>query len=367
MSALTVDGVALDRVTLAALGIVPPSLESVGGLAFPFAGDVDLLDPEGAQVGRLSTSGELSDLTVPEHGAFTRLMRRPDAMPAGLVALAFVDAPPTVEGVAVLGPSPVALAPLVGHGRRGALGPDALVRACLALLPDLPAGSVVVPVPVPAGADDLLPLIAEAYGLPVVDVSFGTTYAPSVVLELERAQSRHGGVVLFTGLSGSGKSTVARALRDRLVELGRDVTLLDGDVVRRLLSAGLGFSAADRDLNVRRIGYVATEVARHGGLAVAAPIAPYARSRAAVREMVEDARAAYLLVHVSTPLDVCEARDRKGLYAKARRGEIESFTGISDPYEPPSDADLTINTADVPVSDAVAAVLASLRDRGLLT
>ena len=227
-------------------------------------------------------------------------------------------------------------------------------------------GSVVVPVPVPAGSDELLSGVAEAYGLPVVDVSFGTTYAPAVVLELERVQSRRGGVVLFTGLSGSGKSTVARALRDRLVEAGRDVTLLDGDVVRRLLSAGLGFSADDRDLNVRRIGYVAAEVARHGGLAVAAPIAPYARSRAAVREMVEDAGAAYLLVHVSTPLEVCEARDRKGLYAKARRGEIASFTGVSDPYEPPTDADLTIDTADVAVADAVETVLAALRDRGLL-
>ena len=113
------------------------------------------------------------------------------------------------------------------------------------------------------------------------------------------------------------------------------MTLLDGDVVRRLLSAGLGFSADDRDLNVRRIGYVAAEVARHGGLAVAAPIAPYARSRAAVREMVEDAGATYVLVHVSTPLEVCEARDRKGLYAKARRGEIESFTGDLRPVRAP--------------------------------
>jgi sulfate adenylyltransferase len=293
-------------------------------------------------------------------------MRRPDELPAEVTALSFVGAPPTVEGIAGVGSSPVALAPLVGHGRRGVLGPGALVRACLAVLPDLPPGSVVVPVPVPAGSDELLPVIAEAYGLPVVDVSFGTTYAPAVVLELERVQSRRGGVVLFTGLSGSGKSTVARALRDRLVEEGRDVTLLDGDVVRRLLSAGLGFTADDRDLNLRRIGYAAAEVARHGGLAVAAPIAPYARSRAAVREMVADAAATYLLVHVSTPLEVCEARDRKGLYAKARRGEVASFTGISDPYEPPTDADLTINTADVPVGDAVDTVLAALRERALL-
>ena len=232
--------------------------------------------------------------------------------------------------------------------------------------PDLPAGSVVVPVPVPAGSDELKSAVAEAYGLPMVDVSLGTTYPPAVLLELERVHSRHGAVVLFTGLSGSGKSTVARALRDRLVEAGRQVTLLDGDVVRRLLSAGLGFSAEDRDLNVRRIGYVAAEVARHGGLAVAAPIAPYAHSRAAVRAMVEDAGAAYVLVHVSTPLEVCEARDRKGLYAKARRGEIESFTGVSDPYDVPTDADLTLNTADVTVAEAVDAVFAVLRARDLL-
>ena len=172
-------------------------------------------------------------------------------------------------------------------------------------------------------------------------------------------------MVLFTGLSGSGKSTLARALRDRLVEGGRDVTLLDGDVVRRLLSSGLGFSADDRDLNVRRIGYVGAEVARHGGLALAAPIAPYARSRAAVREMVEDAGATYVLVHVSTSLEVCEARDRKGLYAKARSGEIESFTGISDPYEPPLDADLTIDTAQVLLRDAVDLVLELLRSHSL--
>jgi sulfate adenylyltransferase len=293
-------------------------------------------------------------------------MRRPGELPVDVAALAFVEAPPTVEGIAALGTSPVALAPLVGHGRRGVLGRDALVRACLAVLPDLPPGSVVVPVPVPAGSDDLLSVVAEAYGLPVVDVSFGTTYAPAVVRELERVQSGRGAVVLLTGLSGSGKSTIARALRDRIVEEGRDVTLLDGDVVRRLLSAGLGFSAEDRDLNVRRIGYVAAEVARHGGLAVAAPLAPYARSRAAVRAMVEDAGAAYVLVHVSTSLEVCEARDRKGLYAKARRGEIDSFTGVSDPYERPADADVTIDTSEVPVTAAVDTVMSALRDRGLL-
>ena len=138
-------------------------------------------------------------------------------------------------------------------------------------------------------------------------------------------------MIFFTGLSGSGKSTVARDLRDALSESGdRTVSLLDGDRVRRLLSAGLTFSRADRDLNIVRIGYVAAEVARHGGIAICAPIAPYASAREQVREMATVA-GDFLLVHVSTPLEVCEARDRKGLYAKARAGLIGNFTGISDP------------------------------------
>ena len=148
-----------------------------------------------------------------------------------------------------------------------------------------------------------------------------------------------------TGLSGSGKSTLARDLRDALLERGdRTVSLLDGDLVRRLLSAGLTFSREDRDLNIARIGFVATEVARHGGIAICAPIAPYAAARAGVRRMVSEV-GDFVLVHVSTPLEVCEARDRKGLYAQARAGVIGSFTGISDPYEEPDDADLVIDTS----------------------
>ena len=190
-----------------------------------------------------------------------------------------------------------------------------------------------------------------------------------VTAELRRARpprSARGVVVFCTGLSGSGKSTLARDLRDALLERGdRTVSLLDGDQVRRLLSAGLTFSRQDRDLNIARIGYVATEVARNGGIAICAPIAPYAAARAAVRSMVSEV-GDFLLVHVSTPLEVCETRDRKGLYAQARAGVIGSFTGISDPYETPDDADLVIDTSVVSRHDAVAAVLGELTRGGWL-
>jgi sulfate adenylyltransferase len=191
-----------------------------------------------------------------------------------------------------------------------------------------------------------------------------------VAAELRRARpprSSRGLVVFLTGLSGSGKSTLARDLRDALLERGdRTVSLLDGDVVRRLLSAGLTFSREDRDLNILRIGYVASEIARNGGIAICAPIAPYAATRSAVREMVTEV-GDFVLVHVSTPLSVCEARDRKGLYAKARAGVIGSFTGISDPYEEPGDADLTVDTSLVSRHDAVNSVLGLLIRGGWLT
>ncbi|GAB3452333.1 bifunctional sulfate adenylyltransferase/adenylylsulfate kinase [Streptomonospora sediminis] len=189
-----------------------------------------------------------------------------------------------------------------------------------------------------------------------------------VAAELSRIRpprTERGITLFFTGLSGSGKSTVARGVADAIRRSGRTLTLLDGDVVRRMLSAGLTFSRADRDLNVRRIGFVAAEIARHGGVAVCAPIAPYAATRAEVRAMVEDV-GDFFLVHVATPLEVCEARDRKGLYAKARAGEIPEFTGISDPYEEPRDADLVLDTADRTIGECVAEVLAALRTGGWL-
>ncbi len=191
-----------------------------------------------------------------------------------------------------------------------------------------------------------------------------------VATELRRARlprSERGLVVFCTGLSGSGKSTLARDLRDALLERGdRTVSLLDGDLVRRLLSAGLTFSRADRDLNIARIGFVATEVARHGGIAICAPIAPYAAARAAVRSMVTEV-GDFVLIHVATPLEVCEARDRKGLYARARAGLITGFTGIDDPYEDPTDASLVLDTSALSRREAVDAVLTLLTRGGWLT
>ena len=192
---------------------------------------------------------------------------------------------------------------------------------------------------------------------------------PAVAAELRRARpprSERGLVIFLTGLSGSGKSTIARGLRDALSERGdRSVSLLDGDLVRELLSAGLTFSRADRDLNIARIGFVATEVARHGGIAICAPIAPYAEARARVRSMVREV-GDFLLVHVATPVQVCEARDRKGLYAKARAGVIDNFTGVSDPYEEPTDAELTIDTSAMSRQQSVDAVLRLLITGGWL-
>jgi len=197
--------------------------------------------------------------------------------------------------------------------------------------------------------------------------SWFTPPAVAQELGLARPPRRERGLVIFlTGLSGSGKSTLARALRDALSERSeRTVSLLDGDLVRSLLSAGLTFSRPDRDLNIARIGFVATEVARHGGIAICAPIAPYAQARREVRRAVQEV-GDFLLIHVATPAEVCEARDRKGLYAKARAGLIDHFTGVSDPYEEPDDADLVIDTSVVTRQQALDAVMRLLTDGGWL-
>jgi len=185
------------------------------------------------------------------------------------------------------------------------------------------------------------------------------------VIDAERV--RGGTVVLFTGLSGSGKSTIAKALAtDLATATERGVTLLDGDEVRQMLSSGLGFSAGDRARNVQRIGYVASLVAQQGGIVLAAPIAPFDAGRQEIRERADRMGVGFLLVHVATSLEECELRDRKGLYARARSGEIPDFTGISSPYEIPEDADLRIDAARVPVEDAVGILARELRDRGAL-
>ena len=187
-----------------------------------------------------------------------------------------------------------------------------------------------------------------------------------ILLRWKPARAHRGVTLMFTGLSGSGKSTVARGVAEWVqTHTDRSVTLLDGDVVRQMLSSGLGFDRAGRVANVRRIGYVATEVTRHGGVAICAPIAPYAETRAEVRRMVE-AVGDFLLIHVSTPIEVCERRDLKGLYARARAGTLLEFTGVSDPYDEPDDAVASIDTSVMENSRAVAAVVSLLHAGGWL-
>ncbi len=192
---------------------------------------------------------------------------------------------------------------------------------------------------------------------------------PEVAAELRRAcppRHRQGFVVLFTGLSGAGKSTLANALVAMLRESDeRPVTLLDGDIVRRHLSGELGFSREHREINLRRIGFVAAEIARNGGVAVCAPIAPYAASRREFREGIE-AAGGFVEVYVSTPLATCEARDRKGLYAKARAGLVRGFTGIDDPYETPEHPDMEIDTTEIPPALAAQRIFAKLKDLGFI-
>lgn len=222
----------------------------------------------------------------------------------------------------------------------------------------------------PAGAR-LLTLSGEEFqrrmqtGLKIPDwYSF-----PEVIAELHRQsppRERQGFTVFFTGLSGAGKSTLARALAARLMEMGgRCVTLLDGDIVRRHLSSELGFTKAHRDINVRRIGFVASEITKNRGIAICAPIAPYRQTRRDVRSMIE-AVGGFIEIHVATPIETCESRDRKGLYAKARAGLIPEFTGVSDPYEVPERPELAIDTTGLGIDEAVQQILLKLEHEGYL-
>jgi sulfate adenylyltransferase len=459
---------------------VPVTLEIPDDAVPPGAGHLVLQDQEGTPLAVLEITergpvpgrgdglpaavrlaGPVTALREPEHGPFRRLRRRPADVRAELP-----DGP--VLACAARGPlhrrqigqlrhladqmkARLLLLPLVAGPAEVVIRPESLVRAVLAACQHLPAGTLVVPVPLtrrdggPGAELRARAVVAAAYGathllvepadtpgiwiggrnvngarnvpvelpgVPIPLISAGDwAYDPrsevwrplsliepgaerneltsdeladlldrgeplpqwftpeGVASELRLARpprAERGLVIFFTGLSGSGKSTVARDLRDALAEhADRTVSLLDGDRVRRLLSAGLTFSRADRDLNVVRIGYVAAEVARHGGIAICAPIAPYASARAQVREMAAEA-GDFLLVHVATPLEICEARDRKGLYAKARAGLIGNFTGISDPYEEPRDADLVLDTSSMSRQDAVGAVVKLLTAGGWL-
>jgi len=394
--------------------------------ALAAADRVTLTDPEGAPLaalevteatptsaGRVLVSGPLSALAPPAYGAFRRLHRTPADVAAELAGTptlaAVVDRPLHHREIARLSEAAGGCrARILLLAVTGSVGSEPLLRAVLAAAGELPEAIVVaVPLPHPDGSPAWARLgahVAAAYGathlladdelpdapLPVVVASpppaaltddelatlldagpplpAGFTL-PAVERELHRMRpplTERGLVVLFTGFSGSGKSTLARGLYDAVVERGdRTATLLDGDVVRRMLSAGLGFSRADRDLNVLRIGYVAAEVARHGGVAICAPIAPYAQTRADVRAMAQ-AVGDFLLVWVSTSLADCEARDRKGLYARARAGTLTGFTGIDDPYDEPVDADLIIDTAGRPIAGCVHEVVRWLHAGGWL-
>ncbi len=462
---------------------VPVTLEVPPGTVPARAGRLALLDPEGAPLAVLDITarsqasedsggarpefirlaGPVTGVRPPEHGPFRRLMLTPAQVRAQLgdgPVLAFATRGPLtsrqigqIRHLAGQLKARVLVLPLTAGPAEVVTRPEALVRTALAAVSSLPAGTLVVPVPLaprgsgsPGGTDLTLSeearelsaaaIVAAAYGathlmadtspargasaaaaahvpgapipvLPSGDWAYDTRaevwrplslieagteledlspgqlgdlldagaevpawcMPPAVARELRRARpprSERGFVLFLTGLSGSGKSTIARDLRDVLAERGdRRVSLLDGDLVRQLLSAGLTFSRADRDLNIARIGFVAAEIARHGGIAICAPIAPYAAARDRVRRMVSEV-GDFLLIHVATPLAVCEARDRKGLYAKARAGLIGSFTGVSDPYEEPDDADLVIDTSAMTRQEATAAVLRLLTSGGWL-
>jgi sulfate adenylyltransferase len=279
------------------------------------------------------------------------------------------------------GGHPVVLLALAGTDRTEwssvsrPLSAAALIRATLAAATHLDDAHVVA-VPLSSRGDAT---VDHEFGQRVVGA-----YAPGSVLGvtgegdlpddvaaiIERdlpVPAEQGLVLFFTGLSGSGKSTIARAVHDVILEQGeRTVTSLDGDVVRRNLSAGLTFSKQDRETNIRRIGWVAAEISRHGGVAICSPIAPFDATRQQVRRMVDQAGGAFVLVHVATPLEECERRDRKGLYAKARAGQIPEFTGISSPYEEPEDAAVRVDTTGRSIEDCRDEVLANLYEQGYL-
>ncbi len=308
------------------------------------------------------------------------------------------DRPPLLADVeqlrALSQDAPVVLVVPVGGSSRDRLPAWTLLQLSYLALADLPAPRRVYVAPVQLfrrdtatdealdrevaraiGATDVTPMRegADDWGRLLAaldrDDPLPPLATPPMLRELRRwrpPRSRRGVVVLLTGLSGAGKSTLARELAAHIRDTTeRTVSLLDGDLVRRLLTSGLGFDRASRDLNVRRNGFVAAEIARHGGIAILALIAPYAESRAAVRGMVEEV-GDFVLVHVHVPLAEAERRDVKGLYARARAGLVENFTGISDPYEVPTDADITIDSSVIPIDESLAQIVRFLEERGSL-
>ena len=339
---------------------------------------LELVDPEGLPLARWHRDGVLTPLNVASHGPFRRLHLSPTQVReqyAGRTFVPITDALTDTQLDQLLAVGPVVFLALIGTGTPH-LSPTALLRATLKVADPLDAPVVAVPLASHGTAEsdhDLGVRVVSTYAAddPVVALTEGGEILPelmSIVADDQPSVDRRGLVLFFTGLSGSGKSTLAQALMDRLLEEGgRTVTSLDGDVVRRNLSAGLSFSKADRETNIRRIGWVAAEISRHGGVAVCSPIAPFDETRQQVRAMVDEAGGTFFLVHVATPLEECERRDRKGLYAKARAGEIPEFTGISSPYEEPDDADVRVDTTGRSIDDALADVIEALEEAGYLS
>lgn len=335
--------------------------------------EVELVDPEGLPLARLARTLRglsVEPLTHAQFGAFRSLHLPPETAReryAGRTVVPVTDLVTDTQLEQLRGLGPVLLAALVGAGTP-AVSPVGLLRATVRVAAMLDAAVVAIPLTDHgteadaalrqsvlawyAGADDVVELAPGGRTLPELS---------DIEAQERPAPADQGLVLFFTGLSGSGKSTLARALMDRVLEQGtRSITSLDGDVVRRNLSAGLTFSKEDRETNIRRIGWVAAEIARHRGVAICSPIAPFDETRQQVRAMVEQAGGRFFLVHVATPLEECERRDRKGLYAKARRGEIPEFTGISSPYEEPEDADVRVDTTGRTIEAALDDVLAGL-------
>ncbi|MCY0905717.1 adenylyl-sulfate kinase [Arthrobacter sp. H14-L1] len=356
-----------------------------GGLLF-------LTDPDGTPLARLTVTaslhapraviylaGELAAVRPAEHpparelrltGPLPKLEGRrtllaafsaqPEAAQMAMTAATARRENADICFVAVCGSQP--------HGRYSVTALLNSLEQCAAQLPDASVGLLIMPAPVDAPDRQGRRLRNHVLANLNADLTLDFTELnepPKGSHKLPSEGSGQGTVVFLTGLSGSGKSTIARALTAHLQErAGRPVTLLDGDDVRRLLSSGLGFSMDDRETNIRRVGWVASLIAGSGGIAVCAPIAPFDATRREARAMAEKV-GTFLLVHVSTPLQICEQRDRKGLYARARAGSLPDFTGIDSPYEVPEDADVVIDAGCTSVQQAVEQIWAEMNPGAL--
>lgn len=406
VATLDADGLdVLEQVLLGAASL--RSFQDALGLDRERPGDVSLHDSENTPVAGIR-GGAITSLRPLPQGIGPQwdpsVRRRPDEVRDAIgksqtVALA-LHTPPTLAEldealatVAARGANTLILAALVSRSRdpdatvaSPRIGPNGLVRATQGVAEEYSLhgqATRIIPLAIPwplrssippLEREDEVRTLLESYGATTVllggnqqefdDAAAKQQLPAASQIEHERVRSAPRlapATIFFTGLSGSGKSTIARAVTERLLDTSTaEVVLLDGDEVRRRVSQDLGFDRASRNTNVARIAEAAEQVVKSGGIAIAAPIAPFAEGRARARE-IASAAGPFLLVHISTPLEVCEARDRKGLYAKARTGEVKDFTGISSPYEIPTDANLIIDASVVPVERAVDQILEELK------